>query len=43
VVAESLAARADKYVRQNPWQTAAIAALLGAAAAYLIAKASQRD
>jgi ElaB/YqjD/DUF883 family membrane-anchored ribosome-binding protein len=43
VVAESLAERADQYVRKNPWQSAAIAALLGAAAAYLLTKASRRE
>jgi ElaB/YqjD/DUF883 family membrane-anchored ribosome-binding protein len=43
VVAESLAERADQYVRKNPWQSAAIAALLGAAAAYLLTRASRRD
>ena len=42
-VAESLADRADQYVRKNPWQSVAIAGLLGAAAAYLLTKASRRD
>jgi ElaB/YqjD/DUF883 family membrane-anchored ribosome-binding protein len=43
VVAETLAERADTYVRKNPWQSVAIAALLGGAAVYLMTKASQRS
>lgn len=38
-VVETFAERADGYVRQNPWQALALAALLGGVAAYLIAKA----
>jgi ElaB/YqjD/DUF883 family membrane-anchored ribosome-binding protein len=30
-------------VRKNPWQSVAIAALLGGAAVYLMTKASQRS
>lgn len=41
-VAASLADRADNYVRSNPWQSVAIAALLGSAVTLLIAKASRR-
>lgn len=42
-VAETLADRTDSYVRKNPWQSVAIAALLGGAAVYLFTKASRRD
>ena len=41
-VAESLADRADGYVRTNPWQAVAIAALLGGVVALLITKTSRR-
>jgi ElaB/YqjD/DUF883 family membrane-anchored ribosome-binding protein len=41
-VAESLADRADTYVRRNPWQSVAIAALLGGVVTFLITKASRR-
>jgi ElaB/YqjD/DUF883 family membrane-anchored ribosome-binding protein len=41
-VAASLADRADHYVRNNPWQSVAIAALLGSAVTLLITKASRR-
>jgi ElaB/YqjD/DUF883 family membrane-anchored ribosome-binding protein len=42
VVVESLADRADSYVRSNPWQSVAIAALLGGVVTYLVTKASRR-
>lgn len=42
VVVESLADRADNYVRSNPWQSVAIAALLGGVVTYLLTKASRR-
>ncbi|HEX6397245.1 MAG TPA: DUF883 family protein [Steroidobacteraceae bacterium] len=42
-IASSLADRADDYVRRNPWQAVAIAALLGGVVAFLITKASRRD
>jgi len=41
-VAQSLADRADDYVRKNPWQAVAVAALLGGVVTYLIAKAGKR-
>jgi ElaB/YqjD/DUF883 family membrane-anchored ribosome-binding protein len=41
-VAESLADRADEYVRTNPWQAVAMAALLGGVAALLITKSTRR-
>ena len=41
-VAESLADRADGYVRTNPWQAVALAALLGGVVALLITKSSRR-
>ena len=41
-VAESLAEKTDTYVRRNPWQSVAIAALLGGVVAILITKASRR-
>jgi len=41
-VVESLAERADDYVRRNPWQSVAIAALLGGVLTYLVTKASSR-
>lgn len=37
-VAESLADKADGYVRSNPWQAVAIAALLGGVVAMLVSK-----
>jgi len=37
-VAASLADRADDYVRRNPWQAVAIAALLGGAVAFLLSR-----
>jgi ElaB/YqjD/DUF883 family membrane-anchored ribosome-binding protein len=43
VVVESLADRADEYVRRNPWQSVAIAALLGGVMTYLITRTSRRD
>lgn len=42
-MAHSVAEQADGYVRKNPWQAVAIAALLGGAAAFLIAKYTRRD
>jgi ElaB/YqjD/DUF883 family membrane-anchored ribosome-binding protein len=42
-VAENLADRADGYVRSNPWQAVALAALLGGAVALLISKSSRRS
>ncbi len=42
-VAESLADRADDYVRSNPWQAIAIAALLGGVAALLLSKPARRQ
>ncbi len=38
----TVAERADGFVRKNPWQAMAIAALLGGAAAFLIAKYTRR-
>jgi ElaB/YqjD/DUF883 family membrane-anchored ribosome-binding protein len=37
-VAASLADRADEYVRRNPWQAVAIAALLGGVVTFLLAR-----
>ena len=42
-VAESLAEKADDYVRSNPWQAIAIAALLGSVITLLISKSSNRQ
>jgi ElaB/YqjD/DUF883 family membrane-anchored ribosome-binding protein len=42
-VAESLANRADDYVRTNPWQAVALAALLGGVAALLLSKSTRRQ
>jgi ElaB/YqjD/DUF883 family membrane-anchored ribosome-binding protein len=41
-VVDSLAERTDRYVRTNPWQSVAIAALLGGAAALLIARLGRK-
>lgn len=41
-VVESMAERTDKYVRANPWQAVAIAALLGGALTLLITRASRK-
>jgi ElaB/YqjD/DUF883 family membrane-anchored ribosome-binding protein len=41
-LAESLAERADSYVRANPWQSMAIAALLGGVVTFLISKSLRR-
>jgi ElaB/YqjD/DUF883 family membrane-anchored ribosome-binding protein len=41
-VVESLADRADGYVRGNPWQAVAIAALLGGVVTLLISKSVNR-
>jgi ElaB/YqjD/DUF883 family membrane-anchored ribosome-binding protein len=43
VVAESLADKADGYVRDNPWQAVAIAALLGGVVALLVSKTARRN
>jgi ElaB/YqjD/DUF883 family membrane-anchored ribosome-binding protein len=40
--AQSIADRTDDYVRRNPWQAVAIAALLGGVVTFLMAKAFQR-
>jgi ElaB/YqjD/DUF883 family membrane-anchored ribosome-binding protein len=42
-VALSLAERTDDYVRRNPWQAVAIAALLGGVVTFLIAKSARRS
>ena len=42
-VAQSLADRTDSYVRQNPWQAVAIAALLGGVVTFLLTKAMRRE
>lgn len=42
-VAASLADRADDYVRRNPWQAVAIAALLGGVAAFLLSRSHRRE
>jgi ElaB/YqjD/DUF883 family membrane-anchored ribosome-binding protein len=41
-MAESLADRADEYVRGNPWQAVAISALLGGAVMLLLSKSVRR-
>ena len=41
-VAESLADRADEYVRKNPWQAVALAALLGGVVTLLVTKSTRR-
>jgi ElaB/YqjD/DUF883 family membrane-anchored ribosome-binding protein len=41
-VVEGLADRTDKYVRANPWQSVAIAALLGGAITLLITRLSRK-
>ena len=41
-VAESIADRADKYVHENPWQSIAIAALLGSVLTLIVTKTTQR-
>lgn len=41
-VAVSLADRADRYVRSNPWQSVAIAALLGSVVTLLVARVTRR-
>jgi ElaB/YqjD/DUF883 family membrane-anchored ribosome-binding protein len=41
-VAESLADRADEYVRKNPWQAVALAALLGGVVTLLVSKSTRR-
>jgi ElaB/YqjD/DUF883 family membrane-anchored ribosome-binding protein len=42
-IAESLAERADTFVRANPWQSMALAALLGGVVTLLISKSVRRD
>jgi ElaB/YqjD/DUF883 family membrane-anchored ribosome-binding protein len=42
-VVESLADRADGYVRNNPWQAVAIAALLGGVVTLLVSKSVNRQ
>ena len=42
-VVESLADRADGFVRSNPWQAVAIAALLGGVVTLLITKSANRQ
>jgi ElaB/YqjD/DUF883 family membrane-anchored ribosome-binding protein len=41
-VAETMVERADSYVRANPWQSVAIAALLGGAVTLLITRLSRK-
>jgi ElaB/YqjD/DUF883 family membrane-anchored ribosome-binding protein len=41
-IAETLAERADEYVRANPWQAVAVAALLGGVVTFLVSKSLQR-
>lgn len=41
-LAETLAERADRYVRANPWHSVALAALLGGVLTLLIAKLARR-
>jgi ElaB/YqjD/DUF883 family membrane-anchored ribosome-binding protein len=41
-VAETLVQRTDTYVRKNPWQSVAIAAVLGGALTLLITRMSRR-
>ena len=41
-VAESLADRADRYVRENPWQSVAIAAVVGGAVTLLLSKLARQ-
>jgi len=42
-VVSSLADRTDDYVRRNPWQAVAIAALLGGVVTYLLSKTLRRE
>lgn len=42
-VVDSLADRADDYVRKNPWQAVALAALLGGVLTLLITKSTRRE
>ena len=42
-VASNLADRADGFVRANPWQSVAIAALLGSVVTFLISKSLKRS
>jgi len=42
-VVTSLADQTDDYVRRNPWQAVAIAALLGGVITYLLSKSVRRE
>ena len=42
-VVSSLADKADDYVRRNPWQAVAIAALLGGVVTYLLSTTLRRE
>jgi len=42
-VVSSLADRTDEYVRRNPWQAVAIAALLGGVVTFLLTKTLRRE
>lgn len=42
-VASSLADRADGYVRANPWQSVAIAALVGSVLTLLVSRSTKRE
>jgi ElaB/YqjD/DUF883 family membrane-anchored ribosome-binding protein len=41
-VVDSIAQRTDRYVRANPWQSLAIAAVLGGAITLLISRATRK-
>jgi ElaB/YqjD/DUF883 family membrane-anchored ribosome-binding protein len=41
-IAEDLVDRADQYVRTNPWQSVAIAALLGSAITLLVTRLARK-
>ena len=41
-IAESFAEKADRYVHSNPWQSIALAALLGSVVTLLVTKSSRR-
>jgi len=43
VAALGLADKADEYVRRNPWQAVALAALLGGVVTFLLAKTLRRQ
>jgi len=42
-VVSSLADRTDEYVRRNPWQAVAIAALVGGVVTFLLSKSLRRE